>query len=255
MRTGRNQKGVFNIQAGMAFIMPDMGELLEEGQDIEAYRHPWLILGKSDDYVEIVMCTTLSSNIEGKHNSHKLDFEDVTDIINSCPPLDAMRERINGVSMDTYKYFPKKELFSHTLRICNRNTPQRNFQTEGFKSLCLDERTLKNLRTEVRERALKSKDCKNDPFRCYEAEGYLDDLEFGEAVPEWFTRDWYRKNFGWEHIKSVNPNKVYPCEKDMAPYEKQDKKLVEIVRRRDSGMTDSFIRNIRNISENGGFGL
>ena len=62
MRKGTKQTGKFQIQEGMAFTMPSMKQLHTDGVKIKADIHPWLIVNKFEDYVEIVMCTKLSSN-------------------------------------------------------------------------------------------------------------------------------------------------------------------------------------------------
>lgn len=254
MRTGISQKGQFNVKPGMTFVMPGLRNKIKDREDryIDAGKHPWLVLSVSDDYVEMVMCTTLSSEYEHKHRLDNLDYPNITDIVNSCPPMDPMSERVSGVSMDTYKYFPKKELFSHNLYLLNRNTPKRNFQTEGIESLRLDSATLKNIRKEVRNYALTISSEDNDPFHCYEQEGYLENLESGEPVPEWFTKESYERQFGWRHLKNADPLAVYPRENEMAPYEKQDRGLVEIVRKHDGQLddTDDFTQAVNSISNN-----
>lgn len=87
-RHGTKQKGQFNVQPGMVFTMPNMTNILPNGYDIGANEHPWLIVNTHDDYVEIVMCSTLYSNQENKHRMNSLQYENVTDITNACPPMD-----------------------------------------------------------------------------------------------------------------------------------------------------------------------
>ena len=92
-RRGQTQKGQFEVQTGMAFTMPALKTILPNGEYIEAQKHPWLIVNTDDDFIEIVMCTTLWSDKENKHRSNKLKYENVTDITNPCPPLDPPNER------------------------------------------------------------------------------------------------------------------------------------------------------------------
>ena len=147
MRTGKGQKGRFDVREGMAFVMDDMEELSPEGAKRGAGGHPWLITMVDDDVVEVVMCKTLINNDSDKHRMHQLDFDNVTDIRDGCPPLDGSRKMTNAVCLDTVFTLPKKELFTHRLRLLNENTLDRNFSTEGHSALCMSEKELNIVRS------------------------------------------------------------------------------------------------------------
>lgn len=215
-RKGIKQKGQFNIQSGMAFTMSDMPDICKK-YNIGAEQHPWLILRTEDDYVEIIMCSTLWSNKEDKHNYRALSYDNTTDITNTCPPLDRTNIRGTKVSFDTFMMLKKKDLFSHEIKICNENTPTRNFTTEGLKSLCLSQNDRKNIRKETLEYTVRHPEFNYDPYNC-------------ENAKELLTEKEYQKQFGWQHIKPANPYAIYPFEDQMYDYEKQDPELVKIAR-------------------------
>lgn len=234
MRKGTKQTGKFQIQEGMAFTMPSMKQLHTYGMKIKANIHPWLIVNKFEDYVEIVMCTTLSSNEENKHRISLIyndnNNDNITDILHPCPPMDRPNNRMSGVSLDTAMLLPIKELFSNPIQILNNNNPRCNFTTHGLKALCLQQPDLRYLQKELSEYQQQHPDKKDDPFHCYEQIGYVYNLEDGDPVPKGFTKESYDKQFGWQHIKPANPYAIYPFEDQMYDYEKQDPELVKIAR-------------------------
>lgn len=231
MRTGKRRNGQFDVQPGMAFIMRDMADLLPGRPEIRADLHPWLITAVDTDYVEIVMCSTLKSDVEDKNRGRSLDYDDTTDIPDGCPPMERTRE--SKASLNTFIMFPKKELFTHDISLLNDNTETRNFQTEGFKSLCLSEKVLTCIQDEINEYLCEHSKYEYDPFQCTLYADYLFDLEDGLETPKWFTKEMYEKQFGWKHIKPANENTVYPFEDKMHPYEKNDRRMLDIVRARD----------------------
>lgn len=231
-RKGNRQTGKFNIQEGMVLSMPDLKFIHPRGPKIQAHEHPWLIVNIYRDYIEIVMCTTLSSNNENKHRFNQLYHDNKTDILHPCPPMDRPEIRTSGVSLDTAILLPKKELFSHPIYIWNENTPKINFTTDRLKSLCLCKSDLKNIRNELVEYQLNHKGSVYDPFDCKQQEDYLLNLEDGYHVPKGFTKQAYEKQFGWEHIKEADKLAVYPFEDQMHDYEKADPELLKIARQK-----------------------
>lgn len=229
-RTGINQIGQFEVQTGMVFTMPEMINLHPKGIEINANSHPWIITNNYNDYIEVVMCTTLSSTTEKKHRYNQLNQDNKTDILQPCPPMDRPEIRTSSVSLDTAMLLKKQDLFSNTLKIWNNNTPNCNFTTHKEKSLCLQKPDITNLQNELREYQHNHKETPFDPDCCEEQEAFLYDLEDGLPVPKGFTKESYNKQFGWQHIKPANPYAVYPFEDQMYDYEKQDPELVKIAR-------------------------
>lgn len=239
MRTGKGQKGRFDVREGMAFVMDDMEELSPEGTKRGAGGHPWLITMVDDDVIKVVMCKTLINNDSDKHRMHQLDFDNVTDICDGCPPLDGSRKMTNAVCLDTVFTLPKKELFTHRLRLLNENTLDRNFSTEGHSALCMSEKELNIVRSEINEYIGRHYDPDmQDPFGFEAAEDNLYRLQSGEPVPDGFTNESFTRAFGWKHLPKADPNAVYPAESKMHPYEKRDVKIVKIVALRDSRYSD-----------------
>lgn len=227
MRKGKIQKGQFSVQPGMAFTMKALGRLLPADRDFGAGIHPWLITRVDDNYVEAVMCATLTDSHEGKYRINKLlEHDDVSDITNPCPPMNKGDKRTSYMSLDTFKAIPKKVLFSHDLALLNTNTRQRNFATEGMQSLCLDPDEMKAIRKEILQYSSHIPEHEMDPFGVVKADYELYDGEYDE--------DEFQKQFGWQDIRAANPLAPYPFEKDMEPYEKCDKKLVAKVRYREN---------------------
>ena len=171
MRTGRTQKGRFDIHPGMCFIMHDMDDLASCGLEQMPGNHPWLVTSVDDDYVEIVMCSTLISDNEDKYRLYSLEYENVTDISNGCPPMDEYR--MSKVSMDTFMLLPKKELFSHSLRLLNNNTANCNFTTHGMESLCLCETSLNGIRKDINQYLADHPEYDYDPFQCIASSDYM----------------------------------------------------------------------------------
>lgn len=249
MRTGVKQTGQFHIREGMAFVMQDMRFLAPNGRDINAGAHPWLITSVDEDSVEIVMCTTLKNDHEGKDRMYKLDRDDTIDLQDACPPLDNSEKMVNGLSLSTAFVFPKRQLFTHKLRLLNENTEERNFSTEQKKSLCMSEKELKFIRDDLNEYVRNHKGGEMpDPFHCQEMRGHLEDLEAGYPVPDGFTAKAYDSQFGWKRIKKADPRAVYPKESQMHVYELQNQKVLEIVRKRDGNPEeDDFVRKVATI--------
>ena len=229
-RRGQTQKGQFEVQTGMAFTMPALKTILPNGEYIEAQKHPWLIVNTDDDFIEIVMCTTLWSDKENKHRSNKLKYENVTDITNPCPPLDPPNERGSLVMLDTFTTFPKKLLFTHNLQICNTNTKHRNFTTEERKALCLNENEIKYIYQDICEYINKNPDYIYDQFGCYEITDTIYEIQHGIKPNNKNIINTYNQQFAWKHIKPANPYAVYPFEDQMYDYEKQDDKLIKIAK-------------------------
>lgn len=252
LRTGIYQKGKFNIKPGMSFIMKDMDDMPQFRPDIMPGRHPWIVTDVMDDYVEIVMSSTMSSDTEGKHRYSSLDYDDISDILDGCPPME--HGRSTRISLDTFTIFPKTELFSHRLKLLNDNTEQRNFQTEGIDSLCLSEREIKTINKDVNEYIADHPKYDCDPFECELAANYKYDAENGYDVPSSFTLKQYESKFGWKHISDASPIAAYPKESDMHSYELKDLDLVLTVRNRDG--TNNRIDEHQSKNKNiGGFVL
>lgn len=230
-RKGTYQTGVFNVRPGMVFTMPDM-EILHSKPDIDADTHPWLVLQVFDDYIETVMCSTLECKTEDKHRTNDLKYDNVTDLTNPCPPMDRPEVRTGKVSLDTAIFLPKKELFSHKIKIWNENTPTRNFTTEGLKSLCMNKKEIDFIREEIRTYQKEYKETWYDPFHCEDSEEYIGNLELNLPVPDGFTKETYDKRFGWQHLPKANTYAVYPFEDQMYDYEKQDPELIKIARKK-----------------------
>ena len=228
-RKGQKQKGQFDVKPGMVFTMPNMSDISRK-YGVGANEHPWLVLKTYDDYVEVVMCSTLWSNKENKHRTSSLDHENTTDIVNPCPPMDRPQVRMSKVSLDTFTYIKKKDLFSNQLQIWNNNTPKRNFTTENTNALCLNQNELSNLRKEVLQYLLKHPEINYDPWKCEESENNLYNLKDGFPVPKNFTKESYDKQFGWQHLPKADWKAIYPFEDQMHDYEKQDPELVKIAR-------------------------
>ncbi len=230
MRTGKPQKGRFSVEPGMAFRMKDLDEMLPNGKEFGAGNHPWLITRVDDNYVEMVMCRTLASSIESKHVMHKLDFDDVEDITNPCPPMESGQGRTQAFCMDKFRIFPKKELFTHKLSILNDNNKKRNFETEGHESLCMDQESLKYIRKKCLAYSHNLPEYMIDPYGIQDAEYALEDTPDDEleAVQRVFN-----DKYGWSAIRQADTRAVYPFEDQMRPYEEADKVLVATVRERD----------------------
>lgn len=228
-RKGTWQQGKFNVKQGMVFTMPDM-EILHPKPDIDAYNHPWIILNIFNDYIETVMGSTLISNIENKHRMDDFKYDDIVDIQNSCPPMDKPEKRIGKVSLDTAIFLPKKELFSHKIKIWNEPTKERNFTTENLQSLCMNKREINIICDEIRIYQKKYKQTWYDPFNCQDSEEYIGSLNMHLPVPEGFTREAYDKQFGWKHLPKADWKAIYPFEDQMYDYEKQDPELVKIAK-------------------------
>lgn len=228
MRTGVFQKGQFNIKSGMIFIMPDLDVMRKRPDDINAGSHPWLITQVYDDYIEIVMCTTTSSKTENKHRLNQLYHDNKTDISHPCPPMDRPKDRIQSVSLDTAMLFPKKELFSHKIKLCNENTEKYNLATHGMDALCLRKTDVKYIQDELFQYQKNHRKLTHDPYDCEEQESYLYDLEEGYTVPDWFTKEKYDQQFTWKHLPKADWKAVYPFEDQMHDYEKNDPELQRI---------------------------
>lgn len=241
-RRGTKQTGKFDVQAGMVFTMPELKNIHPKKTEIQADKHPWLIANTYEDYVEIVMCTTLGSDIEDKHRFDKLDFDDTTDILHPCPPMDPPNTRTSGVSLDTAMLLPKRTLFTHAIHILNESTPKRNFTTEGTKSLCLNAKDLRNIQSEIFDYQRKNPQHIYDPFECEEHEAMLYDLEDGLPVPDWFSKEYYDQQFAWRHLPKADWKAVYPFEDQMHDYEKSDPKLLNIARLKKSGSRRKYSR-------------
>lgn len=252
MRTGIEQRGKFDIRQGMAFQMKDLNHILKDGRSYGAGVHPWLITKVEENYVEAVMCITLTGN--GKHRMFKTDYDDIEDVVNHCPPMDPKSDHTSGINKGKFIMFPKKELFGHELKILNGNTKERNFATEGYDSLCMDKKSVRFIRSKCLEYSMSHPDIDIDPFGIQKVQEMLDDLEDGYPVPKGFSKDGFQKKYGWEHIEDADPNAVYPKEEEMAWYEKKDEKLLSIVRERDDELTLTD-EDLRGIPGPGGFSL
>lgn len=247
MRTGKPQKGRFTVEPGMAFRMKDLDELLPDGQECQAGRHPWLITRVDDNYIEMVMCRTLTNNAEGKHNLNVLDYENAEDIIKSCPPMDPSSVRQQAFCKDQFKIFPKKELFSHRLQILNENDEHRNFETEGHASLCMDSNTLKYIRKQCVAFSRNLDETIMDPFGIQDAEYELADMEEGSEKLALAQKS-FADRFGWSHLKQADTRAVYPFEDQMKPYEENDRVLLFTVRDRDKGTIGLSQKDLDNIN-------
>lgn len=143
----KRQTDRFDVQDGMAFVMPDMYNIHPRGSAIGADTHPWLILGVNKFYVEVIMLTTIQCVDENKNRKQRdFNFENLIQLSNQCPPLEPATKRISGASADTYFYLPKQELFSREIRLLNHNSPKRNFANEGTKSLCMNRNEVNRIR-------------------------------------------------------------------------------------------------------------
>lgn len=101
------------------------------------------------------------------------DTNDKTDITYPRPPMDRPEVRTSMVSLDTFMVLPKKELFFHTIKICNENTKERNFTTEKTKSLCLNQKDLKYIRKELMQYVNHNPQNNYDPYGCYAANDFF----------------------------------------------------------------------------------
>ncbi len=229
-RQGQKQNGQFDVQPGMVFTMPRLEQIHPNGHRINAGEHPWLIVNTDDYYVEIVMCTTLESDKENKHRWNRLNYDNTTDITHPCPPMDRPEVRTSMVSLDTFMVLPKKELFFHTIKICNENTKERNFTTEKTKSLCLNQKDLKYIRKELMQYVNHNPQNNYDPYGCYAANDFFYDMQHGFTNPNKKTQQSYEKQFGWKHMKKAEKYAVYPFEDQMHDYEKDDYELLKIAR-------------------------
>ena len=227
-RTGTFQKGQFNVKNGMVFLMPELKILDKRSQMLQSDTHPWLITQVYDDYIEMVMCTTTTSNIENKHRIHRLNYDNQTDIRHPCPPMDKPEIRIQSVSLDTAMLLPKKELFSHKIKLCNESTEKYNLATHGMDALCLRKTDLSYIRKELAAYQKDHRQLTYDPFLCEDQESYLYDLEEGYTVPDWFTKEKYNQQFAWKHLPKADWKAVYPFKDQMHDYEKQYDSLLEI---------------------------
>lgn len=225
------QKGQCQIKTGMVFTMPDLILLHPNGDDIQADIHPWLIANTYNDYIEIVMCTTLQSDTEEKHRYRHMDQDAIMDIKTSCPPMDPKNIRLNGISMDTAFLLPKKELFSHKLQFWTTPTKTRNFATEGLQALRLDKQELTHIQKELRNYQRTHKqpsDQTKDVYQCEDMEAYKDDLEAGFPVPNWFSKKLYNEQFAWKHLPKADPYAVYPFPNQLTKEEQTNPDIVRI---------------------------
>lgn len=232
VRLGKTQKGRFDVESGMAFRMHDLKDILSEDEKCKADKHPWLITKVYDNYVEIVMCTTLTENSENKHRLYELNHDNLEDIPNPCPPMDPNSQRQQAFCKDKFRILPKKELFSHKLQILNQNNPYRNFETEDRKSLCLDEEMLKFIRKQCLAYSSNLSDMEMDPFGVLEAEYKLADIPEGTKELAKAQKE-FNKKYGWSYLKQADTRAVYPFEDQMNPYEENDKVLLATVQERD----------------------
>lgn len=225
-RKGSKQKGKFDIKAGMVFTMPDMKHLHPNGNEIDAGIHPWLITNVMNNYIEIIMCTTITCNKEDKHRINNLS-NDKTDITNPCPPMDSPKIRTSGVSLNTFFILPKKELFSHPLQIQTENTPGNNFKTNGFNSLCLNAKDLKYIQDEISEYISHNSSLIYDKFGIEEASYELEDAiaDNNPDLPK--IKADYEREYGWQHLKDANPYAIYPYPDQLFEWEKNDTELVK----------------------------
>lgn len=222
------------MQPGMAFVMSDMDNLAPYGPERMAGNHPWLVTAVDDDYVEIVMCSTVLSAKEDKYRLYSLEYDNVSDIPNACPPLDS--DRMSKASLDTFMLLPKKELFSHTLMLCNNNTEACNFNTRGMDSLCLNSVSLRGVQKDINQYLAEHPEYEYDPFACIENSDYMWQLENDEVmnVPKMFTKEAYEKVFGWKTMDEADKSAVYPTEKRLHPYEIANSYMMKIIRNRDA---------------------
>lgn len=228
MRLGETQKGRFDVRPGMSFRMPDLDLMIPGDFDAKFGEHPWLVVGVEDNYVEIVMCRTRECAAEGKSLIGKRRDKDLIKIENPCPPMDPEHQRESSYDDEKYRILPKKELFSHELQLLNMTTEKRNFETEGIRCLCMDEKEIKKIRKYLMSEHGTALE-KIDPYGIVEDEYMLEDLEFGEPVPKGFSRDYFEEKYGWEHLPAADPRAPYPSKSLMTPYERQDKELIRIV--------------------------
>lgn len=229
MRTGRFQKGRFDVKAGMAFVMPDLNDMsptIGARKNVNMGGHPQIILAVHDNYVETIMSSTLSCASEGKHRLYQLENDNVSDIVHPCPPMDPSNERMSLVSFDTFRLIPKHVLFEHRMQILNATTPKRNFATEGLDALCMDVAECKNIRKEALRYACdRMEEDEYDPYHIQRAEEDLDDGII--------TENEFDNRFGWKKMKSADELALYPEKNDLFPHEKTDKKLIHIIQERE----------------------
>lgn len=246
MRTGKGQRGRFDVLEGMAFMMDDMEDIAPKGVDIDAGNHPWLVTMVDDDVVEVVMCTTLSNDKTGKHRMQKLHHDNVTDLPTGCPPMDPPSVRLNAVSLDTVMVLPKKELFTRRLRLLNENTEEHNFSTKGIESLCLPDNELNLVRNELNEYLSKPGNLCADPFGYEEAENNLWAMYRNEPIPKGFTEQSFKDKFDWQFLPKSDKRAMYPAESRMHTYEKNDVELLRLVKQRDAGSDFYKQRHFKN---------
>lgn len=227
-RKGTFQKGQFNVKSGMVFIMPTFHELNDQMKRDIVDTHPWLITQVYDDYIETIMCTTTLSNEENKHRLDRLDYDDKTDIRHPCPPMNRPEIRMQSISLNTAILIPKKELFSHKIKLCNESTEKYNLATHGMDALCLRKTNLSYIRKELAAYQKNHRQLVYDPFMCEDQESYLYDLEYDIQVPDWFTKEKYDQQFAWKHLPKADWKAVHPFKDQMHDYEKQYDSLLEI---------------------------
>ena len=249
-RQGIWQTGKFDIKTGMVFTMPDMPNIFKDKKETGTDIHPWLVLNTKNDYVEIIMCSTLISNKENKHRIFTFNDENETDITNPCPPMDKPEDRTSKVSFDTFRIIPKKELFSHKIKICNNSTKTRNLATEGLQALCLNNNDVKFIRKETMEFIYDHPLYNYDPFKCEKQSELLYDLQHNYPVPKGFTQQSYDKQFAWQHIKPAYKYAVYPFEDQMYDYEKNDPNLLKIAKAKKQYIRQQRIQQAQNVSPN-----
>lgn len=229
MRTGRFQKGRFDVKAGMAFVMPDLNKMspaIGARKNVNMGGHPQIILAVHDNYVETIMSSTLACASEGKHKLYQLDNDNVSDIVHPCPPMDPSSERMSLVSFDTLRLIPKRVLFEHSMRLLNATTSERNFATDGLNALCMDAAECKNIRKEALHYACdRMEEDEYDPYRIQQAEEDLDDGIITEKE--------FEKRFGWRTMKQADELALYPERKDLFSHEKADKELLRIIQKRE----------------------
>lgn len=234
MRTGKFQNGRFDVQPGMAFMMPSMSVLYKGKYEKRAGEHPWLITAVNDDSIEIVMCSTLKFDKEDKYRLYSLAYDDA-DIHDGCPPME--NGRTSRASLDTFMVLPKKDFFTHDLKLLNDNTAVCNFRTKGMESLCMSDKMINYLCAEINEYLADHSAYDYDPYQCMYSENCLLDLEDGLPVPEGFTEQAYRERYGWEDLPEADPYAAYPFEDTMHPYERNDHVMLKLVRTRDMRKT------------------
>lgn len=229
-RKGKRQKSQFDVKPGMVFDMQAMKFIHPNGEVIGAGYHPWLILNVEDDYVETVMCKTLSCNNENKHKMYKArKYDNVEQISNSCPPMESDDTRKGAINMDTFLMIPKKQFFSKVIQVWNQNTEERNFKTEGLKSLCLESKEVKRLKKETMNYLYKHPEVNYDPYECEYNEEQIYKLLHGEQVDSSFTAEMYERNFKYDNLPKANPAFLLPYEDCLNPYEKKDKNLLHAI--------------------------